>query len=598
LSLSRSARHARAVMRRGAAARAPRPLHALPGDAECDADDDGTADDALSLLNAVSRAHAPLPAALAWLRRRAARGALAALPDALARDATLARADDGDGDGDESSAWVALPPALCAASPRPALCALPPPAPAALLHALRIEARTRHTHTYACSHTCLHATAALQQARSDAAFPALTPTHTHAHASWHPRQARLFPRDALLRLAAVALSPHARLDAHATAAAHLLRFDLGAEDADMDVDAGAPLPRAAAAPAEAAAGAAAAAAAAHEPCAENGENATAAAAADDDSAAAASAAAAPLEDDASAAACALGAALAALDPLTSSADEGPRLASALLLLLSRAPTDAAAAGALAAARMEALPDGAAAAVASALGSACGSGSGSENDADAATAATALGYARTCGLLGALLLPRLRALRAPAPRPLAQALACAAAAAPAACATAVGAPLLLHAESTTTPPAAPQAEALVRILTPPAGGADASTSGADGNGNTNADADASASTSASATDASRRFGAPLLGALCAPGAPPWGEPAVSVAQAALALRLPLSRDALDALASALETAASEVPTSLKLCRLLLSVVALYGPQARCMHACVCGCMWPVCLRARC
>jgi hypothetical protein len=438
---------------------------------------------------------------------------------------------------------------------------------------------------------------------SNAALCFAHPTHTHTHASWHAPQARLFPRDALLRLAAVALSPSACLDAHATAAAHLLRFDLGAEDAhmDVDVDAGEPLPRAAAAPAEAAA--AAAAAAAHEPCAENGTAATAAAAAAAAAAAEPAAAAAPpLEDDASSAACALGAALAALDPLTSPADEGPRLASALLSLLSRAPTDAAAAVALAAARLEALPDGAAAAVAAALGSACGSGSGSENDADAATAATALGYARTCGLLGALLLPRLRALRAPAPRPLAQALACAAAAAPAACATAVGAPLLLHAESTMSPPAAPQAEALVRILTPPTGGADAST-GADGNGNTNADADASASAPASAsasTDASRRFGAPLLGALCAPGAPPWGEPAVSVAQAALALRLPLGRDALDALASALETAASEVPTSLKLCRLLLSVVALYGPQARArlcmrvwmhlvwMHVAVCAC----------
>ena len=111
-------------------------LHSLPGDcAARDAAHDALTCDASALLSALRGADAPLPAALAWLRARARAGALAVLPAALAaRD------------------LVPQPAAAAAPPPRGRLRlgALPPPAPAAILHALRLEARLCAAQRRAC----------------------------------------------------------------------------------------------------------------------------------------------------------------------------------------------------------------------------------------------------------------------------------------------------------------------------------------------------------------------------------------------------------------------------------------------------------------
>jgi len=231
-----------------------------------------------------------------------------------------------------------------------------------------------------------------------------------------------------------------------------------------------------------------------------------------------------------AAAAAAGLALASLAPLAPAA-EGARAAEALLAALAGAATDDASLAALRSARLDDASDAAALAVALAL-----------RDGGAGTGAASLGFARCASLLSALLLPRLRALSTPAPRPLAEALAAAAEAAPGALAAAVAAPLLAGPPE----PRAPHGEALARVVAGPAG---------------------------------PRLVPPLLSAMCAPGALTWTEAALGVAQAALTLKLPLSRDALAAACDAMEAAAAELPASLKLPRLMLAIVAHYGPQVR-------------------
>jgi len=110
-------------------------LHALPGD--CAAQErvaDVVSCDAAALLRALRSADAALPAALTWLRARAHAGALAALPAALsARDGAAKTAQDAQPRG------------------RLRLASLPPPAPAAVLHALRLEARSLDALRCACS---------------------------------------------------------------------------------------------------------------------------------------------------------------------------------------------------------------------------------------------------------------------------------------------------------------------------------------------------------------------------------------------------------------------------------------------------------------
>jgi hypothetical protein len=107
-------------------------LHALPGD--CAAQErvaDVASCDAAALLRALRSADAVLPAALTWLRARAHAGALAALPAALsARDGAAETAHD------------AAPAQDAQPRGRLRLASLPPPAPAAVLHALRLEARS------------------------------------------------------------------------------------------------------------------------------------------------------------------------------------------------------------------------------------------------------------------------------------------------------------------------------------------------------------------------------------------------------------------------------------------------------------------------
>ena len=321
-------------------------------------------------------------------------------------------------------------------------------------------------------------------------------------------QARLFPRAALLRLAAAALAePEAALDAAARSAVRLLVFDVGGDCGDAP----ATLRDAPLAPQsqQQAAGEAPPPQQSQQP----------------QEAPPALPSPLPAEEAAAAAA---GAALAALSPLAP-ASEGARAAAALLAALAAAATDRAALAALRAARLDAASDAAAAAVAGAL-------------RDGAAAAATLGFARCAALVSALLLPRLRSLTAPAPRPLAEALAAAAEAAPNALAAAVAAPLLAGPPE----PRAPQGEALARVIAGPAG---------------------------------PRLAPPLLAALCVPGAMTWTEAGVAAVAAALALRLPLGRDALAATCAAMEAAAAELPASIKLSRLLLAIVAHYGPQVR-------------------